>query len=259
MYVSWSPDGNRLAVSWSRPTEDRALGVYLIDLDTWSTSGPIVSRPGKFGSIRWSPDGEWLLFSMGRQLHKVKTNGDSLTQLTSGDNHYFGDWAPSDTMIAAERHPGDSSGIWLIDVDGSDPRYLVWAGGHPCFDPYDSLLFVSWKRVSDPDTAHIALLCPADSGVRTVYSISPGPPYPTYRYLCVSPVDRRIVLQIDLNIFTLTIDGTELTQLTVDGGHCPTWSPDGSRIAYVKPTLEGGSLWIMNSDGSNKTPVPGWE
>ncbi len=38
----------------------------------------------------------------------------------------------------------------------------------------------------------------------------------------------------------------------------PTWSPDGEHIAYVKQKLAGGthsSIYRMDSDGSNSTPV----
>ncbi|MER3524356.1 MAG: hypothetical protein C4326_09885 [Ignavibacteria bacterium] len=42
----------------------------------------------------------------------------------------------------------------------------------------------------------------------------------------------------------------QLSQLTVDGGDYPAWSPDGTRIVYTRTSAGDGGLWIMNADGS---------
>jgi Tol biopolymer transport system component len=62
----------------------------------------------------------------------------------------------------------------------------------------------------------------------------------------------------DWQIYVINRDGTGFTQLTEDGGNYPVWSPDGSRIAYVKYSFWGseengdGQLWVMNVDGTYK-------
>ncbi len=64
----------------------------------------------------------------------------------------------------------------------------------------------------------------------------------------------------NLNIFTMRMDGSDLTQLTFGEGDKtqPAWSPDGSQLVY---TAHGGTLfgsdlgldiWVMDADGGNK-------
>jgi len=35
----------------------------------------------------------------------------------------------------------------------------------------------------------------------------------------------------------------------------PTWSPDGSRIAFLTDRNGPWEIWIMNADGSNQHPL----
>jgi len=60
----------------------------------------------------------------------------------------------------------------------------------------------------------------------------------------------------DLEIFTINLDGTGLTQLTkntvVDSQ--PTWSPNGQQIAFTSDRNSGNDeIYTMNSDGSVQT------
>jgi Tol biopolymer transport system component len=61
-------------------------------------------------------------------------------------------------------------------------------------------------------------------------------------------------------IWTVNVDGTGRTQLT--SGHFdlyPSWSPDGTKIAFRRSTMIEGSshndIWTMNSDGSDQIPL----
>jgi Tol biopolymer transport system component len=48
-------------------------------------------------------------------------------------------------------------------------------------------------------------------------------------------------------IWVMNVDGSGLTQLTVDPAGAPRWSPDGSKIMFL-----GNGISVMNADGSNQ-------
>lgn len=55
-------------------------------------------------------------------------------------------------------------------------------------------------------------------------------------------------------IFTANADGSGETPLAV--GFAPTWSPDGTHIAYGKSTtVETSDVFVMKADGSNQTQL----
>jgi Tol biopolymer transport system component len=57
-------------------------------------------------------------------------------------------------------------------------------------------------------------------------------------------------------IYTIGIDGEGLTKIA-DAGVDPTWSPDGSRLAFTRDLLGTRGIWTMNADGSDPTLVAG--
>ena len=68
------------------------------------------------------------------------------------------------------------------------------------------------------------------------------------------------VLGGDADIYLVRPDGTRLTRLTHFPGweDCPSWSPDGTKIAYERYPEHGvaaggnASVWVMNADGSGE-------
>lgn len=59
------------------------------------------------------------------------------------------------------------------------------------------------------------------------------------------------------NIYVMNSDGTNPTRLTDDPAHDqgPSWSPDGSKIAFGSQRSNGFHIYIMNANGSNQTKI----
>ena len=58
-------------------------------------------------------------------------------------------------------------------------------------------------------------------------------------------------------IHVVNADGTSDTPIGA-GAH-PAWSPDGARIVFIDPYIGSNTeeIWIMNSDPAMRTVVPG--
>jgi Tol biopolymer transport system component len=71
-----------------------------------------------------------------------------------------------------------------------------------------------------------------------------------------SPVENKIAYTSNNQIYTMNSDGKEITQLTTENSNGnPAWSPNGTKIIYTYYEAEKTSIWIMNSDGTGKTPL----
>lgn len=53
-------------------------------------------------------------------------------------------------------------------------------------------------------------------------------------------------------VYSVRTDGTELTALSPEGqwADAPTWSPDGSRVAYHHSDIGVAEIWVVRADGS---------
>ena len=57
----------------------------------------------------------------------------------------------------------------------------------------------------------------------------------------------------EFGIVVMNADGS--AQKSIGGGINPTWSPDGTKIAYESVDAISTNIFVMNGDGSNASPV----
>jgi TolB protein len=266
MEPAWSQDGKTIAyVHGGIDEEGDTTGIYLIDVD--GTDNRLLYRGTKAYGPDFSPDGNWLAFDNYAQIFKIKLNGDSLTQLTFGGRNFFPDWSPDGKKIAYDvTEPIDTGGIYLMQEDGTFPHLVPggYGGRFPDFSPDGKklLCLISYNNagkvedyfwiISLEDANHIRL--PLFRGDN--------------RYPVFSPDGKKIAFSSMYYsapvIYVMDADGKNLKLLTPEGGDMQAWSPDGTKIAYVKEankhSSEDGQIWIMDADGSNKRQLTfnGW-
>jgi Tol biopolymer transport system component len=233
---AWSPDGQRIAF-------DRFDDIYVINADG---SNEVMLTRGT--DPVWSPDGGSIVFSDGAGISKIDLTSLASVQLIrpgflSGVANPLGigkpSWSPDGESIAFE-HYGDEDipgQIYVMNADGSSPRRLTRTTGIQCAesDPSwsaDGALLVFWSYCLG-----IAVI---PGG--TVYQNFASVAYGSNPEL--SPDGSTVVFTYYADIshfgtpdfaalYTKARSGGGV-RLLISNGYDGAWSPDGTRIAFVR-------------------------
>jgi Tol biopolymer transport system component len=195
-----SRDGRKLA--WSRVSGSSSL-VFAGDNEAQHAKVVLKRSGAGVGRTRWSPSGRALAFSEGNFAHRhIGVLDLRSKQVTTFAGISLGDWSPDGSMIVgsatATAATGPVPGLYVLDVGTGTTRTILTFPGND--EP-----LATWA----PDGRRIAF-SRTDSDLETT-------PNPVYQLWVVDP------------------DGSNLRQVTSlpRGASSPTWSPDGSRLAFV--------------------------
>jgi Tol biopolymer transport system component len=206
----------------------------------------------------WSPDGNKIAFESDRsgsfQIYTMDPNGDRVTQITTGQGpNRFPAWSPDGKKIAFEADRAGGTQIYAIAIDTRRESRLT--------DGWYKSTLPNWS----PDGRKIAFTANKlgwgvyllDLGDRTIQRLDHegGSCRPHF-----SPDGKKIAFVSAKadgkgDIWIMNADGTGKTRLTVTGetyDYYPTWSPDGSYLAYAStPDKKRGpwNLYIIPAGG----------
>lgn len=199
------------------------------------------AAPAHSGGADWSPDGSRLVFQgTDDGLYVVSVNAAAGTAgaptLFRPGSWFNPSWSPDGTKIAVNgNYDGNSPNVIKV-FDASTAAELASFG---LSDPLAPNFSPQWS----PDSAHIAY-----SGSIAVTTRNRNGTTSTNYYN---------------EIFLANADGTGITQLTHLNSFCvfPTWSPDGTTLAFrgdiggtpsiYSMPLGSGTLTLLHSPGNN--------
>lgn len=236
-WPAWSPDGRRLAFE--------ANGwIHVIDVD-----GTHDVRLALGETPAWSPDGRWIAFRSqagidvmradGTEAHTLVRHGFRTDTYAPWDNGVAKPtWSPDGTRIAFE-HLGDGdtqpAHIFVMGADGSDVHALTQptngfncAESDPAWSPNGARL-AFWSYCLG-----IAVVGRDGGGQQTVYMS-----FPTFAY-GAKPAWRPSGDSLAFTghwptgyqVWISSANGGQPSPMLLDG-YSLSWSPDGTRVAYV--------------------------
>jgi Tol biopolymer transport system component len=143
----WSPDGKELIISLGRRDEGRRIWVHTtVRVSADGADPKELSLPTEDNVQDWSADGQWLLTAssrgakLGWQLYVMRPDGTDERRITDGGNPFYARFSPDGRRVVyTDNARKDQSGIWLVGVDGKNPRRVLPIArdtiGSACWSP----------------------------------------------------------------------------------------------------------------------------
>ncbi len=206
----WAPDGRQIAFLANRDDETK---LWVIPFDG-GEARPLFSSEHNISGFEWSPGGDRLLLSLGKDLDR-------------GDEKNSDGPKPDVRIVTTSLYKGDRTGIlpdrrthlWVYHIEPDSLQQLTWGddwnAGSPSFSP---------------------------DGASVIYHANPeeGDYEGSYNSdLFVIPADSGTVNQLT---------HTEARSTS------PVWSPDGNTVAFShsEGRYEKNYIYLVNSDGTGK-------
>jgi Tol biopolymer transport system component len=262
--VSWSPDGNVLAVA-GLPSESG--GIFRVSLQTGARTRLAGSSSYLDELPVFSPDGQWIVFTRSfgtkaRELFVVPASGGTERQLTFDHRPTYGAaWtADSRGLVFSSNRAGGGESLWRVPLTGGVPRRLPAtfdSAFYPAISPRgDRLIYTE----SFEDTNIYLSESAGFAGASVPHHF--GEP----RGLIVSsrrddspnisPEGDRIAFVSGRSgneeIWVCDRDGGHPAQLTSFGGPAtgtPRWSPDGRWLAFDSIATGNANIYVISEAG----------
>jgi Tol biopolymer transport system component len=229
--------------------------IYVMD-GNGGDARPLNTHDGMDGHVSWSPDGAQIVFDSRRaeqwDIYIMNTDGTNETQLTFSEKaSRHPSFSPDGTQIVyGQTGDDDKHHLFIMDKDGGNQRQLTF-GGASEYDP-----------VWSPDGSQIVYYSDANwaSGLFEIFVIDANGGDPQqltddagFDWNCGwLPDGSKIYFVRNSTLVTMDTDGSNLAPILEADVSFPSFSPDGSQIAFmVRGDDESTHIFIIDADGSN--------
>jgi Tol biopolymer transport system component len=225
--------------------------IYLVSGTNAPVAIPGTTRLGEAG-LAWSPDGSHLLVTKGISEGRgellnldIKT-GDSTIVTTFGGPPMYPSWSTTGDGVSFTTGFGD---VYVVRSEGSGLQRIS-SSGDLCTDMPSAMApngnTLAFSRECDAGGHPGIYVADVGGGQPTLIlplTVGPGG-------LSWSPDGAKIAISAQgpqgWGIYTLNADGTGLQQLTQGPDGAPTWSSDGSVIAFLR---RNNQIWSVAAGG----------
>jgi Tol biopolymer transport system component len=240
---SASADGQRIAFI----ADGYGGTVYLLDRSASGAPVPLLSG-ASVRDLALSRDGRLLAILGWDTFSVLPTDGGPAIPLSHFSWVSGLDWSPDGSRMALAARIGDTErfGVYIAELDGGEPRRLA-DGDVVSWSPDGQRIAfaVVWGLddemgvYSTDAEGNVTKLSETTPSYRTALAWSPDGGSIAFAEASETPSATQIHV----------VDIERGTETALGRGSDPVWSPDGSRLAF----LRDGNLWLMNRDGGQQT------
>lgn len=213
----------------------------------------------------YSPDGTKVAFVRFPSLRLddlfvVNSNGSATKRLTSFEKPISSPVWSSDgsRIIYLTERDNDFDGVEIYSIFPDGTGETLLATDAISLSSFSSSFASAGNRIVYVNSSGEIAVMGLDGSGTAVIADAPGDVI--NRYPQISPDASHVAFESSggpgdgIEVFTVAVDGSGLTQITDDGGSAPIYSPDGQHIAFTGSFGYQGAV-VINPDGSGLVKV----
>jgi Tol biopolymer transport system component len=253
----WLPNGRGvlLDASW----EKRGSALYSVPASGGATR-PFGTDPQPEGPPAWSRNGRTITYIGGNHIMTAGEDGtDPKIVLTESTGDEAPSFSPDETQIVFLQGVSTVFQIATVPASGGTPTVLApsLTSDAPAWSPDGSTIA---DIVFDNTTSTLSLRWIEPASGQTVATLPTGIPWSLGQTgeisLAWSPDGTHIAITGESGIYVLPVSPRGAAQLAIPipGAEDPSYSPDGTQIAFDAPIPSTGTqtgIMIANTDGTN--------